>query len=100
MIKMTAKEIAQAVDGILTGNGDTVITDIQYDSRAVKNGTLFAAARKLTVIILSKTVLQKVQRQFSQRMVFRRIQQAVISKLKILVWHCRSLRHITEVSRM
>ena len=45
MFKMTAKEIAQAVDGILTGNGDTVITDIQYDSRAVKEGTLFAAIK-------------------------------------------------------
>ena len=45
MIKMTAKEIAKAVDGILTGNGDIIITDIQYDSRAVKGGTLFAAIR-------------------------------------------------------
>ena len=45
MFKMTVKEIAQAVDGILTGNGDTVITGIQYDSRAVKEGTLFAAIK-------------------------------------------------------
>ena len=45
MFKMTANEIAQAVDGLLTGNGDIFITDIQYDSRAVKKGTLFAAIK-------------------------------------------------------
>ena len=45
MIEMTAKEAAQAVGGVLTGNGDTVITDIQYDSRAVKDGTLFVAVK-------------------------------------------------------
>ena len=43
MIEMTAGEIAKAVDGVLIGNGDTVITDVQYDSRAVKEGTWFAA---------------------------------------------------------
>ena len=45
MIEMTAGEIAEAVDGILIGNSDTVITDVQYDSRAVKEGTLFAAIK-------------------------------------------------------
>ncbi len=45
MIEMTAGEIAKAVDGVLIGNGDTVITDVQYDSRAVKEGTLFAAIK-------------------------------------------------------
>ena len=45
MVDMTASEIAEAVGGVLTGNGDTVITDIQYDSRAVKDGTLFVAIK-------------------------------------------------------
>ena len=42
MVHMTVGEIAQAVEGVLLcGNADTVITDIQYDSRQVKDGTLF-----------------------------------------------------------
>ena len=45
MIEMTAGEIAEAVDGVLIGNSDIVITDVQYDSRAVKEGTLFAAIK-------------------------------------------------------
>ena len=45
MFDMTAQEIAQAVGGQLIGNGDTVITDIQYDSRNVKDGTLFVAIK-------------------------------------------------------
>ena len=45
MVDMTAREITEAVGGVLTGNGDTVIKDIQYDSRAVKEGTLFVAIK-------------------------------------------------------
>ena len=45
MIEMTAREVAQVVDGVLIGNGDIIINDVQYDSRAVKNGTLFAAIK-------------------------------------------------------
>ena len=41
MVKMTAKEIAQAVKGNLFGNADAVVSDIQYDSRAVGAGSLF-----------------------------------------------------------
>lgn len=45
MIEMTAREVAQVVDGVLIGNGDIIINDVQYDSRAVKEGTLFAAIK-------------------------------------------------------
>ena len=45
MIEITAREVAQVVDGVLIGNGDIIINDVQYDSRAVKNGTLFAAIK-------------------------------------------------------
>ncbi len=42
MIKYTAEEIAEMTGGtLLSGSPDTVITDIQYDSRQVKGGTLF-----------------------------------------------------------
>ena len=42
MIKYTAAEIAEITGGtLLSGSPDTIITDIQYDSRQVKGGTLF-----------------------------------------------------------
>ena len=49
MVKMTAKEIAQAVKGNLFGNADAVVSDIQYDSRAVKEGTLFVPIKGANV---------------------------------------------------
>lgn len=46
MIELTAGEIAKAVSGeILCGNSDAKVTNIQYDSREVKEGTLFVAIR-------------------------------------------------------
>lgn len=42
MVNMTVEEIAKAIGGeLLCGNADTVITNIQYDSREVREGTLF-----------------------------------------------------------
>lgn len=46
MVNMTVGEIVKAVNGVLLcGSSDTRITDIQYDSRQVKNGTLFVPIR-------------------------------------------------------
>jgi len=41
MVSMTAKEIAKAVNGELFGNADAIISNIQHDSREVREGTLF-----------------------------------------------------------
>lgn len=42
MKKMTVKEITQAISGrLLCGDPETVVTDIQFDSRAVGEGSLF-----------------------------------------------------------
>lgn len=46
MRKMTADEIALAVDGrLLCGDGGTVVDNIQYDSRQVGEGSLFVPIR-------------------------------------------------------
>ena len=49
MVKMTAGEIAQAVNGNLFGNANVIVSDIQYDSRAVKEGTLFVPIKGANV---------------------------------------------------
>ena len=46
MKTFTAKEIASITNGtLLCGEGSTVITNIQYDSRAVTEGSLFVPIR-------------------------------------------------------
>jgi UDP-N-acetylmuramoyl-L-alanyl-D-glutamate--2,6-diaminopimelate ligase len=42
---LTVGELADAVNGSLTGRSDVRVSDIEYDSRRVRTGTLFVAIR-------------------------------------------------------
>lgn len=44
-MKITLKEISSALGAELYGNGEKVITEVSFDSRACKDGTLFAALK-------------------------------------------------------
>lgn len=44
-MNITLSEIADAVNGVLCGNGDKRITQVSFDSRSCTHGTLFAALK-------------------------------------------------------
>ncbi len=49
MVNMTANEISKAVNGTLFGNCNAIVSDVQYDSREVKEGTLFVPIKGANV---------------------------------------------------
>ncbi len=46
---MTLAQVARAVSGVLTGDGDVKVFDVTHDSRQVRTGSVFVAVRGLKI---------------------------------------------------